>query len=76
MKLTPNDPNVQLQLGQSAQAANDTATAIAAYKKFLKLAPHDPLASNVEAAAGVPRSHRGGEHRPPSRLTRQFELPT
>jgi cytochrome c-type biogenesis protein CcmH/NrfG len=47
-KLTPNDPNVQLQLGQSAQSANDTATAIAAYKKFLKLAPHDPLAGSVK----------------------------
>ena len=46
--LTPNDPNAQLQLGEAAQAANDTATAIAAYKKFLKLAPHDPLAGSVK----------------------------
>jgi len=45
--LTPNDANAQLQLGQAAQAANATQVAIAAYKKFLKLAPHDPLAAQV-----------------------------
>jgi cytochrome c-type biogenesis protein CcmH/NrfG len=48
VKLSPNDPNAQLQLGQSAQSASDTVVAIAAYKKFLKLAPHDPLASQVK----------------------------
>ena len=47
--LTPNDASVQIQLGQTAQAANDTATAIAAFKKFLKLAPSDPLAPQVKA---------------------------
>ncbi len=50
VKLTPNDPNAQLQLGQSAQSAQDTAAAIAAYSRFLKLAPHDPLASQVKQA--------------------------
>jgi len=48
VKLTPNDPNAQIQLGQAAQNAQDTAVAIAAYTKFLKLAPHDPLAGQVK----------------------------
>ena len=48
VKLTPNDPNVQLELAQAAQQASDTATAIAAYKTFLKLAPDDPNASVVK----------------------------
>jgi cytochrome c-type biogenesis protein CcmH/NrfG len=45
--LAPTDASAQVQLGQAAQAANDTATAIAAYRKFLKLAPTDPLAPQV-----------------------------
>jgi predicted Zn-dependent protease len=48
VKVTPNDPNAQLELGQAAQAAQDTATATAAFEKFLKLAPHDPLAAQVK----------------------------
>ena len=48
VKLTPDDPNAQLELGQAAQAAQDTAVALAAYGKFLKLAPHDPLAAQVK----------------------------
>lgn len=47
--LTPSDASIQIQLGQAAQAANDTTTAIAAYKKFLKLAPTDPLAPQVRS---------------------------
>lgn len=47
--LTPNDASVQIQLGQAAEAANDTATAIAAFKKFLKLAPSDPLVPQVKS---------------------------
>jgi cytochrome c-type biogenesis protein CcmH/NrfG len=46
--ITPNDPNAQLQLGQAAQAAQNTQVAIAAYDNFLRLAPHDPLASQVK----------------------------
>ncbi|MGZ4289198.1 MAG: hypothetical protein ACXVQQ_03885 [Gaiellaceae bacterium] len=45
--LTPNDANAQLQLAQAAQGANDSKVALAAYEKFLKLAPQDPLAPNV-----------------------------
>jgi len=48
--LAPNDATIQIQLGQAAQAANDTPAAIAAYKKFLKLAPGDPLAPQVKDA--------------------------
>ena len=46
--LQPNDATTQIQLGQAAQAANDTKTAIAAYQTFLKLAPTDPLAAQVK----------------------------
>ena len=50
VKLTPNDANGQLQLGQAAQSAGDTKVAIAAFKKFLKLSPHDTYAPQVRAA--------------------------
>ena len=50
VKLTPNDANAQLQLGQAAQSAGDTKAAIAAYKKFLKLSPNDTYAASVRAA--------------------------
>jgi Flp pilus assembly protein TadD len=46
--LSPNDPNVQLELAQAAQQAGDTPTAIAAYTTFLKLAPDDPSAAIVK----------------------------
>jgi regulator of sirC expression with transglutaminase-like and TPR domain len=48
--LNPNDATSQIQLGQAAQAAGDNPTAIAAFAKFLKLAPTDPLAPQVKAA--------------------------
>jgi tetratricopeptide (TPR) repeat protein len=47
-RLSPGDPNVQLELAQTAQQANDYPTAIIAYKEFLKLAPDDPSASIVK----------------------------
>ena len=43
----PNDPTVQLELAQAAQGAGDTATTIAAYEAFLKIAPEDPTAVEV-----------------------------
>ena len=46
-KLTPKDATTQLQLGQYAQAAGNSTVAIAAYKKFLKLAPTDVEAPTV-----------------------------
>lgn len=44
---TPKDPNVQLELAQAAQQVGDATTAIAAYERFLELAPDDPSASVV-----------------------------
>lgn len=44
----PRNPTVQLELASTAQSTNDTATAIAAYRKFLKLAPNDPSAPDVK----------------------------
>ena len=46
--LSPDDPNVQLELASTAEQAGDAATAIAAYERFLVLAPDDPNASIVE----------------------------
>jgi Flp pilus assembly protein TadD len=48
--LNPSDATTQIQLGQAAQSAGDTATAIAAFNTFLKLAPTDPLAPQVKQA--------------------------
>lgn len=45
---SPNDPSVQFQLAQAADAASDAKTAIAAYKHFLKLAPDDPSAPAIK----------------------------
>ncbi len=40
-KLQPREPAAQLQLAQAAQDAGNAQTAIAAYKKFIRLAPYD-----------------------------------
>jgi len=47
--LSPSDPNVQLELANAAVQANDSKTEIAAYEKFLKLAPNDPSAPFVRS---------------------------
>jgi len=47
--VTPNDPTVQLELGEAARNAGDTTTAVAAYKKYLDLVPAgDPTAREVQ----------------------------
>ena len=46
-ELTPEDANLQLQIADAALNSNDTASALAAYKQFLKLAPDDPNAEIV-----------------------------
>ena len=46
--IAPDDPNVQLELAQTAQQGGDYAKAIAAYQEFLKLAPDDPSAPIVK----------------------------
>jgi regulator of sirC expression with transglutaminase-like and TPR domain len=44
----PNDAPIQLELAQTAEAANDLQTAITAYERFLELAPEDPSAEAVK----------------------------
>jgi tetratricopeptide (TPR) repeat protein len=46
--LTPDDPNVFLQLGVASQSANDIDAAITAFKQFLALAPDDASAPLVK----------------------------
>ncbi len=58
--LEPSDPNVQLELAQTAQGTGDLPTAIAAYKKFLKLAPEDPSAPLVRQQLKQLRSQQSG----------------
>ena len=48
VELAPRDPNVQLELAQTAQQAGDYPKAIAAYERFLELAPDDPTAPLVK----------------------------
>ena len=48
-KLQPHEPGVQLQLAQAAESVGDTETAIAAYQRFLKLAPDDASAPQARA---------------------------
>jgi tetratricopeptide (TPR) repeat protein len=59
-QLRPNDPNIQLELAQTAQQTGDTATAITAYEKFLKLSPDDPNASVVRAQLKQLRKNASG----------------
>ncbi len=63
VKLAPDDAALQIALADTALNAGDTATAIAAYKKFLELAPDDPTApaireriKQLEGVAVAPRS--------------------
>lgn len=46
--VSPDDPNTQLELAQAAQQSADYQTAIEAYEAFLRLAPDDPTAVEVE----------------------------
>jgi len=47
--LEPVEPSNFYQLGFASQRAGDTASAVAAYKQFLKLSPDDSLAPLVKA---------------------------
>ncbi len=49
-KLSPRDAVTQLRLAQVAQGAGNVTVAIGAYKRFLKLAPDDPLAATARTA--------------------------
>ena len=57
--LTPDDVSVQYQLGQSAQAAGDYKTAVAAYEQFLKLSPTDVDAPRVKQLLAQAKSQAG-----------------
>jgi cytochrome c-type biogenesis protein CcmH/NrfG len=46
-KGTSEEPNALLQWASAAQSANDTTTAITAYRRFLKAAPDNPNAAAV-----------------------------
>jgi cytochrome c-type biogenesis protein CcmH/NrfG len=46
-KLSPRDAVTQLRLGQVAQGAGNLPVAIAAFQRFLRLAPDDPLAPST-----------------------------
>ena len=64
-RLAPRDASVQLQLADAAQNAGDTQTALAAYRRFLKLAPDDPSAPLVREQlerlqSSVPLNPTGG----------------
>ena len=48
-RLQPNEPGVQLQLAQTAESIGDYATAIAAYKQFIKIAPDDASVPQAKA---------------------------
>ena len=61
-KLLPNDASTQLPLAQAATDAADTATEIAAYKAFLKLAPNDASPVGAQGACGS-RSVAGEDER-------------
>jgi tetratricopeptide (TPR) repeat protein len=45
--LRPNDSNAWFQLGQTAQTSGDTATALTAYKRYLKLSPNSTFATQI-----------------------------
>jgi tetratricopeptide (TPR) repeat protein len=55
-KLAPRDVTVQYQLGQAAQQAGDYKGAVAAYSRFLKLAPNDVDAPKVKQLLSQARS--------------------
>jgi Flp pilus assembly protein TadD len=48
-KLRPNDSSTVLQVAQTAEQAQNTTVAVAAYKRYLKLEPGSPYAAQVKA---------------------------
>lgn len=55
-KLTPDDPQIFLQLGQAATQADQTALAVTAFERFVELAPDDPSAAAVKEQLDFLRS--------------------
>jgi tetratricopeptide (TPR) repeat protein len=48
-KLQPKNPNVWFSLGQAAQSAGDSTTAVRAYTRYLKLNPEATSAAQIRA---------------------------
>jgi tetratricopeptide (TPR) repeat protein len=46
--LNPKDATTQLRLAQVAEGAGDSESAITAYKRFIQLAPDDPLVASAK----------------------------
>jgi cytochrome c-type biogenesis protein CcmH/NrfG len=46
-RLQPGDANAQFQLASAAQTAGDTATAVGAYKAYLKINPNSSTAAQI-----------------------------
>ena len=62
-KGTSNETNALLQWASAAQSANDAATAVTAYERFLKIAPDNPNAPTVrqtlaQLKASLPKGQR------------------
>jgi len=65
--LTPTDASVFLQLGVASQSANDIEAAVAAYRKFLVLAPDDASAPLVKQQLKILKAQqKAGSSLPPS----------
>ena len=58
-RLQPAESGTQIQLAQSAENAGQADVAIAAYKRFLKLAPDDPNALQAKARIKVLEKQQG-----------------
>lgn len=59
-KLQPNEPGVQLQLAQTAESIGDYATAITAYKQFIKIAPDDASVPQAKARIKTLQKQQAG----------------
>ncbi len=62
--LQPTDPGSQLQVAQAAEIASDFATAIAAYKRFVTLAPDDASAPQAKARIKTLQAQLAGSSTP------------
>jgi tetratricopeptide (TPR) repeat protein len=63
-RLQPRDSPLRLQLATAAETAGDTATAIAAYKQFIKLAPDDPAVPQAKAKINALEKQLAGSSSP------------
>jgi regulator of sirC expression with transglutaminase-like and TPR domain len=57
---SPKDPSVQIELASAAEQGNNVPVAIAAYERFLELAPDDPQAPIVKQQLKLLRAASAG----------------